>query len=60
MRKGGLDECAQAANIYQCGRDKAPKVTQAMLDAAAAKNIPVSWIHNFYIVPLINILYHCT
>jgi hypothetical protein len=40
--KGGLDECAKAANIYQCGRDKAPNVTQAMLDAAAAKNIPVS------------------
>jgi len=27
---GGDDECAQAANIYQCGRDKAPAVTNAM------------------------------
>jgi hypothetical protein len=42
MWKGGVDECAQAANIYQCGRDKAPNVTQSMLEAAASKIIPVS------------------
>jgi hypothetical protein len=34
--KGGVDECAKAANIYQCGRDKAPEVTQAMQDAATS------------------------
>jgi imidazole glycerol phosphate synthase subunit HisF len=38
---GGADECARAANIYQCGRDKAPIVTQAMLAAPASKISPV-------------------
>jgi hypothetical protein len=33
---GGDDECAQAANIYQCGRDKAPAVTNAMQAAVIA------------------------
>jgi hypothetical protein len=39
--KGGMDECDRAANIYQCGRDKAPEVTKAMQDAAISKIIPV-------------------
>jgi hypothetical protein len=26
----GNDECARAADIYQCGREKAPDVTNAL------------------------------
>jgi hypothetical protein len=40
---GGDDECARAANIYQCGREKAPVATDAIQVAAASKNAPVSF-----------------
>lgn len=50
LYKGGEDECARAANIYQCGRDKAPQVTKAMQEAAASKISPVSF--NWIIQPL--------
>jgi hypothetical protein len=43
VEKGGVDDCARAANIYQCGREKAPNVTKAMQDAAASKIYPVSF-----------------
>jgi hypothetical protein len=27
---GGVDECAVASDIYQCGREKAPSATSAI------------------------------
>jgi hypothetical protein len=43
LYKGGEDECSVAANIYQCGREKAPDVTEAMQKAAASEVTPVSF-----------------
>jgi hypothetical protein len=32
--KGGEDECAIAANTYDCGMEKLPDITQKMVDRA--------------------------
>jgi hypothetical protein len=42
--KVGADECDRAANIYQCGREKAPTATQAMQEATASKIILVNCV----------------
>jgi hypothetical protein len=31
----GIDECDNAADVYQCGRDEAPAITSAVYTAAA-------------------------
>jgi hypothetical protein len=54
--QGAIDECVFAADIYQCGRDKAPNVTEAMQanlisDAMAAA--PVS-LDLFFCVCIFN------
>jgi hypothetical protein len=42
---GGEDECARAANIYQCGREKAPEATYAIQAAAASIEVaPVATV----------------
>jgi len=35
------DECARAADIYQCGRDKAPAVTNAIQSKVASSVLTV-------------------
>lgn len=47
--KAGEDECTSAANIYQCGREKAPAATMAMQNAARFNIPPVSCSKNFNI-----------
>jgi len=36
------DECAAAASIYQCGRDKAPAITDSIYTTAAGNSTVVS------------------
>jgi hypothetical protein len=33
LYEGNVDECAAAANIYQCGKENAPSVTDAIQSA---------------------------
>jgi len=46
---GGEDECVRAANIYQCGREKAPEATYAI--QAAAASIEVAPVDAAVILP---------